>query len=455
MASVGDFNGDGLSDILISAPYNDFVGSDAGRAYLVYGQTGKTPINLSAVAVGNGGFEINGASAGDVAGMSVSAAGDVNGDGLADIVVGSSGSNSSTGRAYVIFGNTVGAGYMLSTIAAGSGGFVINGEATGGNLGFSVAGAGDVNGDGLADIVVGAYNYNSGTGRAYVVYGKTSTTAVAASAVAGGTGGFAVQGETTSVSFGVAVSGAGDVNGDGLADVVIGSNGYASTTGRAYIVFGRTGTTLLTANALGTGGFSVTGETTATNFGYDVAYGGDINGDGLADLLVGAYAYGSSTGRAYVVFGRTSGNLDINVAGSSLGTSGFAIVAECAQDYVGFNVAYAGDVNGDGLADMLVSARYNDTAAGNAGRAYLVYGRTGSNSVQLSDVAKGIGGFTITGQFANDELGFDVSAGGDINGDGLADLVVGARLNDATASNAGRVYVIFGRTDGTSSSVVV
>ncbi|MCM2506041.1 FG-GAP-like repeat-containing protein, partial [Aureimonas altamirensis] len=455
ISSAGDFNGDGLNDLIVSAYRSDAGAQSAGRAYIVYGRTGTTSVNLSAVAAGNGGFAVSGEAGTSYLGYSVSAAGDVNGDGLADIVLGAYGYNGFTGRAYVIFGRTDGASPALSAIVAGSGGFVVISEAAGSYFGRSVAGAGDVNGDGLADVIIGANAYNSSTGRAYVIFGKTSGGAVNASAIANGSGGFALQGDTTGVALGGAVSGAGDVNGDGLADVVIGAGGYSSNTGRSYVVFGKTGGSIVTISALGTGGFSVTGETATGNLGYDVSYAGDVNGDGLADIVVGAPNVGSNAGRAYVIFGRSAGNLDINVSSASLGTNGFAIVAEGTGDLTASNVSYAGDVNGDGLADILVGGRRNDTNGVDAGRAYLVYGRTATTSVILSDVAKGIGGFAISGECAGDELGLDATAAGDINGDGLADILVGAQYNDANGADSGRAYVIFGRTDGTSSSVVV
>ncbi|MCM2506097.1 integrin alpha, partial [Aureimonas altamirensis] len=293
------------------------------------------------------------------------------------------------------------------------------------------------------------------TGRVYVVYGKTSGTAVAASAIVAGSGGFALTGETTSSFAGHAVSSGGDINGDGFADIIVGAPFLNGQAGKAYVLFGKSSMGSLTLSALGGSGFTISGEAANNVLGSDVTYAGDVNGDGLADIAVGAYGYGSNAGRSYVIFGRTSGNIDINVASSSLGTRGFMILSESVADEEGTSISYAGDMNGDGLADILVASRLNDAAGSNVGRVYVVYGRSGTASVVLADVARGIGGFAVTGQCSDDQFGHDVAAGGDINGDGLADIVIGARSNDGSANEAGRAYVIFGRTDGTSSSVVV
>lgn len=111
-------------------------------------------------------------------------------------------------------------------------------------------------------------------------------------------------------------------------------------------------------------------------------------------------------------------------------------------------VVAAGDTDADGLSDILVGARYNDFSGTNAGRAYVVFGKTGTATVQLTDIARNSGGFAITGERSNDQFSFDVSNAGDVNGDGLGDLLVGAWNNPTTATNAGRAYLIFGRTDG-------
>ena len=468
VSAAGDVNGDGLADLLVGALGNDAGGSSAGRSYVVFGRANTSAVNLSAVAAGTGGFAITGEQAYDQSGFSVSAAGDINGDGLADLLVGApqqqhwNGSvwiTTGSGRSYVVFGKTDTSAVNLSAVAAGTGGFAITGEATDDYSGYSVSAAGDVNGDGLADLLVGAPV--NGAGRSYVVFGKANTSAVNLSAVTAGTGGFAITGEAADDQSGSSVSAAGDVNGDGLADLLVGApvNGAGgSYAGRSYVVFGKTDTNAvnLSAVAAGTGGFAITGEAADDYSGYSVSAAGDVNGDGLADLLVGAPVNGA--GRSYVVFGKTDTNA-VNLSAVAAGTGGFAITGEAAGDWSGLSVSAAGDVNGDGLSDLLVGAPQQQYWNGSvwittgSGCSHVVFGKTNTSAVNLSAVAAGTGGFAITGEAADDYSGYSVSAAGDINGDGLADLLVGAPYNDAGGSYAGRSYVIFGGTQWISNAV--
>jgi hypothetical protein len=410
---------------LASGSYKLYAIDAAGNLSAGTGNTiGVYPVvNLSAIAAGAGGFVINGQGASDLSGWSVSSAGDVNGDGLVDVIVGAKGANTDTGKSYVVFGQTGTTAIELSAVEAGTGGFVINGQASGDLSGVSVSNAGDVNGDGLADLIVGARGFNNSAGRTYLVFGQTATTAINLSAVAGGTGGFAINSEATGNLSGFSVSVAGDVNGDGLADLIVGARSFNTSAGRSYVVFGQTGTTAidLSAVAAGTGGFAINGQLSNDNSGYSVSNAGDVNGDGLADLIVGAYAANANKGKSYVVFGQT-GTTAINLSAVAAGTSGFVINGLTSTDFSGYSVSNAGDVNGDGLADLIVGAP--STAITNNG--YVVFGKTDNTAIDMSAVVAGTGGFVINPEAIGTRVGTSVSAAGDLNGDGLADLLVGA-----------------------------
>jgi hypothetical protein len=168
-----------------------------------------------------------------------------------------------------------------------------------------------------------------------------------------------------------------------------------------------------------------------------------VVGADRADLPTG----GVNAGRTYVVFGKPDTNA-IDLSAVAAGTGGFQILGESAGDGAGRSVSSAGDVNGDGLTDLLIGAYKSNITGTDSGRNYVVYGTTATNTISLSDVAAGSGGFAINGQAAGDNEAADasfVSAAGDVNGDGFADLIVGALLSDpAGVSNAGRSYVIFG-----------
>jgi len=422
-------------------------------------------IPLGLVAGGTGGFSIDGQVPRDSLGFSVSGAGDVNGDGLADLIVGAPGAEpdptvaTDAGRSYVVFGKAGGETVSLNAVAGGTGGFVIDGQTSGDSSGISVSGAGDVNGDGLADLLVGAYNADpaagADAGRSYVVFGKAGGEAVSLAAIAGGTGGFVIEGEASGDLLGISVSGAGDVNGDGLADLIVGAPGAdppvrRTDAGRSYVVFGKPGgeAVSLAAIAGGTGGFVIDGQAYGGFAGFSVSGAGDVNGDGLADLIVGAYR--ESPGRSYVVFGKAGGEA-VSLPSVAGGAGGFVINGEVSGDNSGRSVSGAGDVNGDGLGDLIVGAHRAvlPAARSYAGRSYVVFGKAGGEAVSLAVVAGGTGGFAIDGEASDDNSGRSVSEAGDVNGDGFADLIVGALQADpATGSSAGRSYVVFGKAGG-------
>ncbi|HEY9693822.1 MAG TPA: hypothetical protein V6D15_16575 [Oculatellaceae cyanobacterium] len=443
----------------------DVTGLTLSSADFVFGVL---PVNLSNVEAGTGGFVINGQAIGDFSGRSVSNAGDVNGDGLDDIIVGAYRAtpvgDSKAGKSYVVFGKSDTTAVNLSAVEAGTSGFVINGTAEYDFSGFSVSNAGDVNGDGLDDLIVGAKYADSagGTnaGKSYVVFGKSDTTAVNLSEVEAGTGGFVINGAAEYDNSGFSVSNAGDVNGDGLDDLIVGASAAdpagETYAGKSYVVFGKSDTTTVNLSAVetGTGGFVINGTAAEDFSGRSVSNAGDVNGDGLDDLIVGASsatpAGGTNAGKSYVVFGK-SNTTAVNLSTVEAGTGGFVINGAAEYDFSGFSVSNAGDVNGDGFSDLIVGAYGADSAGGtNSGKSYVVFGKSNTTAVNLSAVEAGTGGFVINGTAEYDYSGISVSNAGDVNGDGLDDLIVGAAKADpAGATYDSKSYVVFGKSDTT------
>ncbi|VVH56952.1 hypothetical protein formerly called flagellar hook-length control protein FliK, partial [uncultured Gammaproteobacteria bacterium] len=339
------------------------------------------------------------------------------------------------------------------TLIGAQRGFVINGESAGDNSGYSVSNAGDVNGDGLDDLIVGAgranLNGKSKAGKSYIVFGKQDADTIELSAIAAGKGGFVINGESAKDYSGHSVSSAGDVNGDGLDDLIVGTR-----EAKSYIVFGKqdTNTIELSIIAVGTstGGFVISGESMRNHARFSVSSAGDVNGDGLDDLIIGA----DSAGKSYVVFGKQdSAAIDLSVIVAGKNTIGFVIKGESRHDYSGYSVSSAGDVNGDGLDDLIIGANSaNPSGKIKAGKSYVVFGKQGTDPIELSAIVAGTGGFVINGESANDYSGYSVSSAGDVNGDGLDDLIVGAYLAAPSGkSQAGKSYVVFGKKDNTNA----
>jgi hypothetical protein len=449
VSSAGDVNGDGINDLIIGAfAANHYTGA----SYVVFGASGIGSTGTLSLAALNGsnGFKIPGLTAYDESGCSVSSAGDVNGDGINDLIIGASGVNSGAGASYVVFGaNGIGSTGTLSLAALnGINGFKITGVTANDWSGVSVSSAGDVNGDGVNDLIIGAYGANSRAGASYVIFGasgigRTGTLSLAA---LNGVNGFKITGVTAGEYSGYSVSSAGDINGDGVNDLIIGAHQANNNTGASYVVFGANGIgstgTLLLAALNGINGFNITGVTAGDQSGYSVNSAGDVNGDGVNDLIIGAYQANNNTGAGYVVFGASGiGSTGILSLAALNGSTGFKIPGVLSNDRTGHSVSRAGDVNGDGINDLIIGA----SGANNyGGVSYVVFGVNGIGSTGTLSLAalNGVNGFKITGVTAYDYSGWSVNSAGDVNGDGINDLIIGAY---GVNSAAGASYVIFGR----------
>ena len=413
----------------------------------------------------------------------VSSAGDVNGDGLADLLIGAAFADpngSLSGASYVVFGrNTVQSGPFPASLNLsdldGTNGFRLNGVAPCDRSGFAVSSAGDVNGDGIADLLIGAAFADpngSYSGASYVVFGRnTAQTGPFAASLnlsdLDGTNGFRLDGVAAGDCSGLAVSGAGDVNGDGLADLLIGADGADPNgidSGASYVVFGRntaqTGPFAASLNLSdldGTNGFRLTGVATGDCSGRAVSTCGGCQ----RRWARGPPHRGPRRRPQRQLFRgelcglRAEHRPDRPLPGepqpleSSMARTAFASNGVAAGDLSGRAVSGAGDVNGDGLADLLIGAFVADPNGVSSGASYVVFGRNTAQtgpfpaSLNLSSL-DGTNGFRLIGVAGVDLSGGAVSSAGDVNGDGGADLLIGADFADPNGTNSGASYVVFG-----------
>ncbi|MEW5870491.1 MAG: FG-GAP-like repeat-containing protein [Chloroflexota bacterium] len=421
VATAGDVNGDGYSDIIIGAPFYDGGLQDNGKVYVFQGS--------STGSVGTPSWSKSGEHAEDNFGISVATAGDVNGDGYSDVIVGAmSWDNGSQelneGKAFVYHGSASG----LNSAAAWS----FEGDQESANLGFSVACAGDVNGDGYSEVIVGAPMFNTGyddAGRAYVFQGSSGGLS--------STPAFYRDGTSENSRLGISVATAGDVNADGYAEVLISerfadSGGY-SDNGRVYVFFG--------ASA----GLSHASYTTLAGYqdyeelGVSVSTAGDVNGDGYSDVIIGSDLNIDAPGAAYVYYGAWYG-LDTSPA--------WYIEGSDTYGYLGHQVATAGDVNADGYADILVGHPNYDGLWQNQGRALIWLGSsTGLGTSHSPESAD----WDTTSGAEKAGYGASVATAGDVNGDGYSDVIIGAPGYSATYTMEGCAYVFFGGPDNLSN----
>lgn len=436
LARFLDISGDGKSDIVIGAPTPDGI----GKVYLFYSDLPPLLNMASApgISTSSANYTLSGGSPGDQFGFSTAIAGDINGDGYADILVGAPYADdgaTDNGKVYIYYGGP-------SSKMNSNADIIINGSDSGENMGFSVSPAGDVNGDGFDDIMIGAPNkYQSGipyAGAAYIFYGgpllseKTGYPNISSADAD-----VILKGEESQDKFGSAVSWAGDFNGDKYDDVVVGApsaDGEGNSRGRTYIYYG--GTSMNSQADV-----RITGKSDFDWFGSSVAGGGDINNDGYGDVIIGApgtdySSTGDDRGKAYVIYGGGSVGSDINV-GSSISKL-TVLSGPIDKAYFGTSVGYAGDVNNDGFGDVVAGGKYLGTDDSFKGRAYLYLGGSSMNTAPDAE---------FSGEDQTDRFGTAVAGIGDVDGDSYYDILIGAYLAEGEGSNKpdrGKSYLYLG-----------
>jgi FG-GAP repeat/FG-GAP-like repeat len=442
VASAGDVNGDGYADVLVGSPSYDLGEVNEGAAFVF-------PGGVAGVVSGNpttAATTLQGNQSGGNFGTSVASAGDTNGDGYADVLVGAplyDLGQVDEGAAFVFIGGAAGIanGAPFVTSAA-----TLEPNQPGAEFGQSVAAAGDVNGDGYADVVVGAYRWESSAGEnnegaVFVYWGS-------AGAIAGnGPSGAAATLESNQTNAaGGNAAGAGDVNGDGYADILVGAPAYDSgenNEGAVFLFLG--GASGIASGGPLTAATTLQGNQASAFFGSSVAGAGDVNGDGFADVIVGAYGWEAGQldeGAAFVFLGSAAG-----IASGGPASAATVLQGNQGGAALGFDVAGAGDVNGDGFADVVVGAIYYDLAETDEGAAFVFLGSAGG----IAEGGPATAATTLRGNQASAAFGYGVDGAGDVNGDGYADLLIGAIFYDAGQASEGAAFVYLGGSEGIAS----
>ena len=441
VAGAGDVNGDGYADVIAGAQFYDAGQFDEGVAMIFHG----SPTGPASGSVASASAAVESNQASSRFGAAVAGAGDVNGDGYDDVIVGAftyDAGQSDEGAAFIFPGSASGIGFKNP---ASTGVTRLESDQVDAYLGSSVAGAGDVNGDGYDDVIVGAWAYDAGEsdeGAAFVFLGG-------ASGIPNnhpGTAGAQIESDLALANLGYSVAGAGDLNGDGYDDVIVGAPYYALAPvvgGAAFVYLG--GAAGIVGGGPGAADTQLASEKLAYDgFGISVAGAGDVNGDGYGDVIVGADGFDDAEfneGAAFVFHGSASGIPDATTA-----TAATQLESNQAGGQLGASVAGAGDVNGDGFADVIVGAAWYDNPMDAEGAAFVFLG----SPTGVADGHPATAFAQVESNQVGARFGTSVGGAGDVDGDGFADLIIGAYLYDAGIVDEGAAFVYFGGADGIS-----
>ncbi len=400
VSGMADFDGDGYDDVLVGAPRDNDAGFEGGAVYVYYGSEGGIDIPRQQKLTGSVGDEW------DMLGYSVSATGDINGDGYDDAIIGAWGDNTYSGSAYVYYGSDSGLDPSSEQKFVASDRFPYD------HYGVFVSVAGDINGDGYDDVVIGAHGYDNYDGAAYIYYGSALGVSTSTE----------VKLVAPNSQYGVSVAGAGDINGDGYDDVLVGANG-GGNYGSAYLYYGSddgldpSSELELLASDTDLG----------DNYGISVSSAGDIDGDGYADVIIGAKD-DKYSGSAYLYYGSERG-LDLSSEQKILASD------ELSGLNFGSSVSGVGDIDGDGYDDVIIGAEGGDFDGANSGAAYVYHGSAAGLDTTSEERLLAPDGTE------RDQFGNSVSGAGDVDGDGFGDLIVSAYMADKDGIMSGAAYV--------------
>ena len=409
VASAGDVNGDGHNDLIVGAKNESNVNINEGAAYIYHG----TLTGIDSIYA----LKLAGNQMSATFGSTVSSAGDLNGDGYDDIAVGAPNYDKPTideGAVFIYYGSPTGINPIV--------GLILESDQLSAHFGNAIAGGGDFNNDGYDDLVIGAFEYDNGQsneGRIYIYMGSSSgliSTPV-----------LTIESNQVSAKFGYALDEAGDINGDGFSDLVVGAQLYdngQTNEGTTYIYYGSpTGITTI-------GSVTIEIDNASANFGSAVSSAGDLNNDGYDDVLIGAPYYNNGIGLEGAVCVYFGGSEGINLFTS------VKLLANQKSAAFGWSVSECGDFDNDGFDDFIAGANAFDHGETNEGMAFLY---RGSASGFETSVAMTFEVNQATSNFAN-----ALSDAGDINNDGFDDFVVGAYQYDNGSYDEGIVNMYFG-----------